>query len=139
MTLGFFERALQLIEREGLGEIVAGAAAHEFHGGGDGRVGSHDHHGGRRCRFSHLAEKVCSVPSGEVQIQEDDVHWSRLKKGAGAGQRFRCAYLKAQAQGQFRTDLADGGVVFNDEQMDYVPLPLLASLGLQDLAPAASG
>ena len=64
----------QLLQREGLGQVVAGSDAHRLHRGGDGGKGRHHHDARLRIQALDLAQQLQPAAAGQLQVEQKHIH-----------------------------------------------------------------
>ena len=85
---GALEDGGELFEREGLGEVVAGADAHGLDGGVDGGEGGHDDDDGVRVVLERdLFEEGEAAAAGELEVEQDEVDGAAGEYGLAGGRR----------------------------------------------------
>jgi hypothetical protein len=112
---GALQHCWDLLQGEGLGQVVGGAGAHRFYCRGDGGEGCHHDHHSVRVPGVDLLEQHQSAGAGQLQVQQDDVDDAARELRTGHRQRVRRLHGEAHAARDFRASVAHRLIVFDDE------------------------
>ncbi len=115
---GAIERGGELFEREGLGEVVAGADAHGFDRGGDAGEGRHDDDDGLGMAGANVFEQRQTSASGELEIEQQDIDGAVGQGEARGGDGVGGLGGEAEALGDLGAGVADRGVVVDDQHAE---------------------
>ena len=115
---GAVEGGGELVELEGLGEVVAGADAHGFDGGGDGGEGGHDDDGGVGVEGFDLFDERGAAEAVEAEVEQDDVDLVVAQQAAAFVEAVGGEDGEAEGAGGFGARGADGVVVVEDEEVE---------------------
>ena len=114
---GAVEHRRKLVHGEGLGEVIAGSAAHGLDGGIHGAGSGHGDHRGLRVEELDLGDQLQPLVAARRQVDQQNVggaaaqQVARLLQVAGALDRV------AQAGGDLRAGRAHGGVGIHHQQV----------------------
>jgi hypothetical protein len=112
---GAVEHAGEVLEGEGLGEVVAGADAHGLDRGGDGGEGGHHHHPDLGIAELDLLQQLQAAAAGELEVEQQHVHALALQGGERLRHAARGEGDQAHAGGDLATGLAHWRVVIDDQ------------------------
>ena len=117
------ERALdeepQLLEVEGLLQVVGGAAAHGFDGVGDRAVRRHQHHRRLRVEAAQALQHVEAALVRQPEVEEHEIRRRRLEGGDAGGAAHLDAHLVAGGRKGARNLAPEQGFVLDDEQAGH--------------------
>jgi hypothetical protein len=105
-----------LVERERLLHVVAGAALHRLHGVGDGSVRGHHQDGQLRHLGEEPAEEIETAAVGKPEVEERHVRRLLRREPPRLGQGRRVAHLEATRGERLHQIPREDRFVLHDEQ-----------------------
>ncbi len=109
-----FDRALEVGQLEGLGQVVEGAEAHGLDGGFHAAVaGDHDDGGGWQFRAAEL-DDIQAVHVPDEQVDNDEIGLVLAQGGDAGGAGLAAADLMTERPAEFGHQLQNGRFVIND-------------------------